>query len=375
MTATHISLLKIKKIKFRTVELRQWYRNQISVHIIMLRNLLPLTVRSCNGAPTASVNVRIVPKRVYLSWTPTRTNIHGPSVATLPFFSSTSRYYTADPFDRHKNILLNPDSIGVKILTGNVVERKDKVTGEVRQVMLERQFGSFWMIKDLKNTNDGKVILSNPNLIEANSAQRLPPLQLEGEIKNLFDEPVMLPDVWCQPSGLGEIKPCTLLLVSFKKYGYDMFPTWAKPFQDALMEQQSAQRENKGPFPRIAYLCVTEGGFLVKKLLMPIVKYSFKKSTSTDMYGNTYLYFGNPEQFRDALRMHNNLTAYVLLVDYEGRVRWMGSGKASEDEAYTVIKCAKELGQEQQNLERQKKAERSKVSGPKYPSGAPQRIR
>lgn len=60
-------------------------------------------------------------------------------------------------------------------------------------------------------------------------------------------------------------------------------------------------------------------------------------------HANTLLYYGDAEEMRDILRMHNIYTSYVFLVDGIGRVRWAGSGEGSEDEVEKMIKFAQDL--------------------------------
>jgi mitochondrial ATPase complex subunit ATP10 len=49
------------------------------------------------------------------------------------------------------------------------------------------------------------------------------------------------------------------------------------------------------------------------------------------------------EDFRDALRIHNVMCGYVFLLDGIGRVRFAGSGEASEEEANRLIQFARDL--------------------------------
>ena len=55
------------------------------------------------------------------------------------------------------------------------------------------------------------------------------------------------------------------------------------------------------------------------------------------------MYFGDCPDFGDVIRMHNKKTGYAFLLDGLGRVRFAGSGKASEEEVERIIKFTKEL--------------------------------
>eukprot|EP00978_Attheya_sp_CCMP212_P030258 scaffold110571_cov47-Attheya_sp.AAC.2 len=68
-----------------------------------------------------------------------------------------------------------------------------------------------------------------------------------------------------------------------------------------------------------------------------------RKNTPEEKHSRTLLYFGDKTEWRDTLRMHNTLTGYVFLLDGMGRVRWAGSGSATEKELNTLTSIAKEL--------------------------------
>ena len=82
-----------------------------------------------------------------------------------------------------------------------------------------------------------------------------------------------------------------------------------------------------------------------------------KRNTTPEVQDQTLLYFtgGNDSQlndFRDALRMYNEMTGYVLLLDGIGRVRFAGSGTATDEEAQRLISFAKEPVVTGSNLKR-----------------------
>ena len=73
-----------------------------------------------------------------------------------------------------------------------------------------------------------------------------------------------------------------------------------------------------------------------------------RQNTPPEQQDSTLLYFGNVDDFRDVLRMHNLMTSYVFLVDGLGRVRFAGSGPASDEEVERVIGMAQDLTRKQQ---------------------------
>jgi len=121
-----------------------------------------------------------------------------------------------------------------------------------------------------------------------------------------------------------------------------MLPPWTIPFEKSF---------GQNPKASVLHLTITEGTLL--RLLRGFLTRSMIQNTPLEQQDTTFLHFGNVEEFRDVLRMHNTLTGYVVLVDGLGRVRWMGSGEPvmtkskggeEESEELTVLmESAKEL--------------------------------
>lgn len=87
-----------------------------------------------------------------------------------------------------------------------------------------------------------------------------------------------------------------------------------------------------------------------------------RKNTPAAEHNSTLLYFGsNVDDFRDVLRMHNIMTNFVFLVDNLGRVRFAGSGPATEEDVTKVIQFAKDLSAEARG-QSSKKGKRSNRS-------------
>jgi ATPase complex subunit ATP10 len=69
-----------------------------------------------------------------------------------------------------------------------------------------------------------------------------------------------------------------------------------------------------------------------------------QNNTPPKEHNNTLIYFGSDvDDFWDILCMHNLMTNYIFLADDLGRIRFAGSGPASEEEVARVIGCATEL--------------------------------
>jgi len=226
------------------------------------------------------------------------------------------------------------------------MEKTHKMTGEKRMVITEHYIGYLWMMKDLKE-NNGKPILSHKSLVPSDDAQIIPPLT----VQDLNGDEQKIPDYFSRNSRNVNSSGCTLLAISFKQHGFEMLPGWIDPFEEAFRGEERDVKVTK--------LSITEGGFIYKLLKGSITR-KFKTDTPENEHANTWLYFGYPDNFKDALRMHNTLTAYYILLDRVGRVRWMGSGEASEEELNVLIQCAKDLAPKKNALRKGNKIRRGR---------------
>mmetsp|Transcript_43796 Transcript_43796/g.133280 ORF Transcript_43796/g.133280 Transcript_43796/m.133280 type:complete len:276 (-) Transcript_43796:162-989(-) len=233
---------------------------------------------------------------------------------------------------------MDPTSLSRLILPGgHSVLRTNARTGEKRRVFAERALGYFWMLKDIRDSP--KPILANGELVEAGEARKMPPLlgcrTLGGD-----GEAVDLPDWFHRHNrSRDSTAQCTLVGISYKDYGHKMLSSWLDPFRDALCSDAS-DPTLRGRYST-ATLSINEGRML-SWLSGPITR-STETNTPPERRGETLLYFGDASEFRDALRMHNTLAGYVFMLDGVGRVRWAGSGRATDAELKDLIRFAREL--------------------------------
>ena len=122
-----------------------------------------------------------------------------PSIAIRSFATTDDKtdfsklLKNANP-DRIQGVVVNPESVGNKILPGNLVYKKYKWSGNTRKVPMELDHGYFWMIGDLKRT-ENKPTLSNDTLIPEGDAQHFPVLTgLQSLSGNVLDLPFCLMD-------------------------------------------------------------------------------------------------------------------------------------------------------------------------------------
>ena len=155
---------------------------------------------------------------------------------------------------------------------------------------------------------------------------------------------------------------CTLVAISCKDFGARLLTSWTKPFADTLRHGKDAARYE------IVRITISEGR--IAKLLSPFIVSGTKKNVPESDHASTLLFYGDAEEMRDILRMHNIYTGYVFLVDGIGRVRWAGSGEGSEDEVMSMIQFAKELTEAPERHARRK---HTQSTGPRIGKKVPKK--
>jgi ATPase complex subunit ATP10 len=236
----------------------------------------------------------------------------------------------SDDAHRHTGIRMHPDSISKSILPGNMTIKKNRA-GDGKKRYTELVYGYFWMIKDLRKTDD-KPVLSNDKLIPESLAKSFPVLN---GLKSLVGDKVDIPAHFLRKNRSRDAAAqCTLVAVSYRDFGYKLLDSWIEPFESALQGKDRVE---------IVKLNLSEG-WLNKWILQILIQGLMKQNTPAQEHDRTFIYFGSDlEPFRDALRMHNVLTGYVFLLDGLGRVRFAGSGGADQAEIENLVKLAHEL--------------------------------
>lgn len=127
------------------------------------------------------------------------------------------------------------------------------------------------------------------------------------------------------------------MAISCKEFGAQLLPSWVDPFEEVLCGSSDAGKYE------VVRITINEDR--IAKLLSSFILSGTKKKVPEKDHANTLLYYGDAEEMRDILRMHNIYTGYVFLVDGIGRVRFAGSGEASEEEVEMLINFARQLTQ------------------------------
>lgn len=185
--------------------------------------------------------------------------------------------------------------------------------------------------KDLRETGE-KPILSNDELIPIDDAQVFP--ALHGNLQNLEDEDVSLPQYITKDNRAKDpAAECTLVVACFNEFGNQMLPSWTEPFEKVFLKDSNRIK--------MVWLSMNEGRIL--GFLSSMIKKSSKKNIPDYRKKNYLMYFGECPEFRDVIRMHNMKTGYAFLLDGLGRVRFAGSGRATDDEMKKLIAFTKKL--------------------------------
>jgi mitochondrial ATPase complex subunit ATP10 len=230
---------------------------------------------------------------------------------------------------RHHGVIVHPESIAGMILPGNVVRRTTR-NGLEKLRITEMEYGNFWMIKDLKKTGE-KPILANESLIDERQAKLFP--TVKGAM-SLSGTSVDFPAHFVRKNRSRDTEAqCTLLAISFRDFGFQQLPSWLQPFNAVF-----------GSNDRVEILKVNvANGWFDRFFLRPIITALTKRNTDPKDHDKTFLYYGNTDQLCDALRMRNVLAGYIFLLDGLGRVRFAGSGVATDEEVRTLISLTKKL--------------------------------
>ena len=190
----------------------------------------------------------------------------------------------------------------------------------------------------------GKPVIANKGLIPASEAGYFP--KLNGLISLAGETDIEIFDILRDESKYkadDQASGCTLCAISYKQFGFKQLQSWINPFSEALCHGIGSN--SRAGRAKVIQLSITEGGF-VQNLIKGLMLSSMKSSTPKELHDSSLVYFGKKGdtlEFKQNLRMYNTLVGYVVLVDDLGRVRWMSSGEANEEELGLLIDCALSL--------------------------------
>lgn len=260
---------------------------------------------------------------------------------SLRYFANASADTTASPVEdennnnnssshRHGGIQMHPDSISGQILPGGTHVERNTIRGGTSRKYVEMAYGYFWMLKDMRQS-DEKPIQSS--VIAEDHAKVFP--NLHG-LTSLAGTTVDLPEYALRQNRSRDPKAqTTLIVVSFRDFGYQLLSSWIEPYENSIVDKSRNE---------VLQLTISEG-YLNKWLKSPLESL-MRRNTPEQHWDRTLTYFGNDADIslaRDSLRMHNSMTGYVFILDGVGRVRYAGSGRATDEEAQEMVQLALSL--------------------------------
>ncbi len=130
----------------------------------------------------------------------------------------------------------------------------------------------------------------------------------------------------------------TLVVFSFKHYGFSLVRTWIDPY---IKYFQPNIKNNK---IKVIELCFVEYSFM--SWASKIFANNLKSEINEDQHNNTILVFGNLSNFASQLLLPSKYIGYCYLLDKNNRVRWRGCGNAKEEELNALYKCSLQLLEE-----------------------------
>ncbi|XP_047968283.1 uncharacterized protein LOC125212225 [Salvia hispanica] len=133
----------------------------------------------------------------------------------------------------------------------------------------------------------------------------------------------------------------SLICLSFREISRAMVDSWTSPFLKAFAHSSDV---------RLYEVSLTDQWLLSRKLIRKLLlKYMRKPAPAEkqDALQRQIVYsFGDHYYFRKELKIVNLLAGYAFLLDKSGRIRWSGTGAATEEEVSSLLRCTSMLLEE-----------------------------
>ncbi|OIT08081.1 PREDICTED: uncharacterized protein LOC109226722 [Nicotiana attenuata] len=209
---------------------------------------------------------------------------------------------------------------------------KEAIEKERARLKDEMNRGYFADINELKQ-HGGKIATANKIIIPAMAAVKFPAL----EVSNSDGSSLKLP-ITSAGNGVeankAEAPKASLLCLSFRASSQAMVDSWSKPFLDTFKDSNRVQ---------LYEISFIDSWLLtlspVKKLLLRTMRKSNPDESKDALHRQIVYSFGDHYYFRKELKILNLLTGYTFLLDKFGRIRWQGSGLATEEELSSLLSC------------------------------------
>ncbi|KAL1557680.1 hypothetical protein AAHA92_08231 [Salvia divinorum] len=210
----------------------------------------------------------------------------------------------------------------------------------------------------------GKVSKANKVIVPATSALKFPSLEVyftdgakltlpvtskEGEANLSPSNTAKLPltsktndtNVLTSDAAETDSAKASLISLSFRESSRAMVDSWTSPFLKAFAHSSDVH---------LYEVSLTDQWLLSRKVIRKLLLKYMRKPTPAekqDALQRQIVYsFGDHYYFRKELKIVNLLTGYAFLLDKSGRVRWSGTGAATEEELSSLLTCTSILLEE-----------------------------
>ncbi|XP_048234538.1 uncharacterized protein LOC8275274 isoform X2 [Ricinus communis] len=202
----------------------------------------------------------------------------------------------------------------------------------------EMNRGYFADIAELKQ-HGGKIAMANKIIIPAMAAVKFPNLEVNYSDGKTLKLPIGSSGNAVDANTSSNPK-VSLLCLSFRASSQAMIDSWTAPFLNIFHDADNIH------LYEVSYidswlLCRSP----IKRLLLRVMRKS-NSDESNALQKQIVYSFGDHYYFRKELKILNLLTGYIFLLDKFGRIRWQGSGLATQEELSSLLSCTSYLLEE-----------------------------
>lgn len=181
------------------------------------------------------------------------------------------------------------------------------------------------------------IVAANETIIPAALATKFPALEVSFSDGGSFKLPISSENNEIGTTNMA-VPQASFLCLSFRASSQAMIESWSSPFMDAYADSDNV---------RVYEVSLIDNWFLslgpVKKLLLRTMRKSSTNVKNRALQRQIVYSFGDHYYFRKELKILNLLTGYIFLLDKFGRIRWQGSGLATEEELSSLLSCTLQL--------------------------------
>ncbi|XP_027343784.1 uncharacterized protein LOC113856244 [Abrus precatorius] len=216
---------------------------------------------------------------------------------------------------------------------------KEAIEKERARLSDELNRGYFADMAEFKQ-HGGKIAVANKVIIPAMEAVKFPDLEVSFASGKTMKLPIRVCDSVVD-SDKSSVPKASLYCLSFRASSQVLINSWSVPFVEAFRKSEDVH---------LYQVSFIDSWLLCQSPIKRFLLWTMKKPNhfeSKDAPQKQMVYsFGDHYYFRKELKILNLLTGYIFLLDNFGRVRWQGSGLATEDELSSLFSCTSLLQDE-----------------------------